>query len=93
MACRASCNACAHSDSRTLNPLRLVQNYEVIGNPTPSISVPTHWSKVILALRAPRGMDPLKTTEREVSLAGFVMPNAVIPDNAPLESFLVPGTS
>jgi endonuclease G len=69
------------------------QSYEVIGNPSPSISVPTHWSKVILALRAPRGMDPRKTTEREVSLAGFVMPNAVIPDNAPLESFLVPGTS
>lgn len=69
------------------------QNYEVIGSPTPSISVPTHWSKVILAARAPRGQDPRKTTEREISLAGFVMPNEVIPDNAPLESFLVPGQS
>lgn len=65
-------------------------NYEVIGNP-PSISVPTHFSKVILTSRPPKGDDPNTSTRREISMAGFVLPNAVIPDEASLESFLVPG--
>ncbi|CED82610.1 mitochondrial nuclease [Phaffia rhodozyma] len=63
--------------------------HEVIGNP-PSISVPTHFSKVILTSRVPRGEDPKKSINREVSMAGFVLPNAIIPDEVPLESFQVP---
>ena len=70
------------------------QTYEVIGQGpgTPSISVPTHFSKIILTSRVPKGQNPLTSTApREISMAGFVLPNAVIPDEVPLEGFLVLG--
>lgn len=60
--------------------------YEVIGKaPGPNVSVPTHFSKVILTSsdHPPR---PTSTT----AIAAFVLPNAIIPDEVPLTSFQVP---
>ncbi|TRM59403.1 hypothetical protein BD626DRAFT_550247 [Schizophyllum amplum] len=50
-------------------------HHEVIGSP-PNVSVPTHFAKSSWR-RSP------------VSTGAFVLPNAVIPDDAPLESFVV----
>lgn len=62
------------------------QSYEVIGNP-PNIAVPTHFAKVVLATRpinTPQGV------QSELSTGAFVLPNAIIPDETPLESFVMP---
>lgn len=77
----------------------VLQNYEVIGNP-PSISVPTHFAKVILASRPdfsypqkPSTTDKSFTspsTIKELALGAFVLPNKEIPDEADLRSFIVP---
>ncbi|PWZ01996.1 hypothetical protein BCV70DRAFT_198280 [Testicularia cyperi] len=84
-------------------------SYEVIGNP-PSISVPTHFAKVILGVGAApetvqiSGPKPdwkhtstaltskvgLGSAGGVMALGAFVMPNSVIPNEAPLESFAVP---
>jgi endonuclease G len=56
-------------------------SYEVIGNP-PNISVPTHFYKVIFAEDGLVGGD--------VALGAFVLPNAVIPNDKPLQEFEVP---
>ena len=63
------------------------QTHEVIGSP-PNVSVPTHFAKVVLASKpsSPSSPDIL-----ELSTGAFVLPNAVISDDAPLESFIVPG--
>jgi endonuclease G, mitochondrial len=63
------------------------KTYEVIGNP-PNIAVPTHFAKVVLAARP---SSPSTPQVPEVSTGAFVLPNAVIPDGTPLESFVVPG--
>ncbi|OWZ42874.1 endonuclease G, mitochondrial [Cryptococcus neoformans c45] len=74
-------------------------SYEVIGNP-PSVSVPTHFAKVILASR-PDFSYPQKPsstsnavsspqTVKELALGAFVLPNKEIPDQADLRSFIVP---
>ena len=58
--------------------------YEVIGNP-PSIAVPTHFFKLIVAekpLRDPRS--------DKVAVGAFVLPNDVISNTTPLKSFAVP---
>ena len=55
--------------------------YEVIGNPA-NISVPTHFFKVIF------GEDG--RTGGNVALGAFVLPNAVIANDKPLQSFEVP---
>ncbi|KAF5358529.1 hypothetical protein D9756_001756 [Leucocoprinus leucothites] len=60
--------------------------HEVIGNP-PSVAVPTHFAKVVLASKP---SSPLTPEKLEVSTGAFVLPNAVIPDEAPLTSFVVP---
>ncbi|CDO69011.1 hypothetical protein BN946_scf184834.g18 [Trametes cinnabarina] len=60
--------------------------HEVIGNP-PNISVPTHFAKVVLASRP---SSPSRPDVPEISTGAFVLPNAVIPDEAKLESFIVP---
>ncbi|RUS20084.1 hypothetical protein BC937DRAFT_86399 [Endogone sp. FLAS-F59071] len=52
--------------------------YQVIGNP-PNVAVPTHFYKVILAVR-----------DGQYSLAAFVLPNARISNDTPLEQFQVP---
>ncbi|KAI4274185.1 MAG: hypothetical protein LQ337_004113 [Flavoplaca oasis] len=56
-------------------------SYEVIGNP-PNVSVPTHFYKVIFAEDGKTGGD--------VSLGAFVLPNARIDNEKPLQSFEVP---
>ncbi|KAI4093473.1 MAG: hypothetical protein LQ344_002886 [Seirophora lacunosa] len=56
-------------------------SYEVIGNP-PNVAVPTHFYKVIFAEDGKTGGD--------VSLGAFVLPNARISNEKPLESFEVP---
>lgn len=77
-------------------------SYEVIGNP-PNVAVPTHFAKVILGVgtakdgnRAPGPKPEWKSMTSKVglgagmALGAFVMPNSVIPNEAPLESFAVP---
>lgn len=58
----------------------------MIGNP-PNISVPTHFAKVVLASRP---ASPSTPHIPEVSTGAFVLPNAMIPDEVSLESFVVP---
>lgn len=60
--------------------------HEVIGSP-PNISVPTHFAKVILTSKP---SSPSNPEVLELSTGAFVLPNAIIPDNAPLESFVMP---
>jgi endonuclease G, mitochondrial len=66
-----------------------LQSYEVIGSP-PNVSVPTHFAKVVLTTKP---SSPSKPDVLELATGAFVLPNAVIPDDAPLTSFVVPGTS
>ncbi|KAL1691462.1 hypothetical protein GGG16DRAFT_91363 [Schizophyllum commune] len=61
-------------------------HYEVIGNP-PNVGVPTHFAKVVLASRP---ASPATPDVHELSIGAFALPNAVIPDEAPLEGFVVP---
>ncbi|KAJ7632260.1 hypothetical protein FB45DRAFT_911982 [Roridomyces roridus] len=60
--------------------------YEVIGSP-PNVSVPTHFAKVVLATKP---TSPSKPDVLELSAGAFVLPNAPIPDNTPMESFQMP---
>ncbi|KDR81381.1 hypothetical protein GALMADRAFT_134826 [Galerina marginata CBS 339.88] len=60
--------------------------HEVIGSP-PNVSVPTHFAKVVLTTKP---SSPSTPDVLEVSTGAFVLPNAIIPDEAPLESFIVP---
>ncbi|KAH9004973.1 hypothetical protein EDB86DRAFT_3061856 [Lactarius hatsudake] len=60
--------------------------YEMIGNP-PNVAVPTHFAKVVLASRP---SSPSTPHIPEISTGAFVLPNAIIPDDAPLESFVTP---
>ncbi|KAF8126515.1 hypothetical protein EV363DRAFT_1452894 [Boletus edulis] len=61
-------------------------SYEVIGSP-PNIAVPTHFAKVVLASRP---SSPSTPDISEISMGAFVLPNAIIPDEAPLDSFVTP---
>lgn len=63
------------------NATRWYVQYEVIGNP-PSIAVPTHFYKIILAT-SKRSLIP-------VGLGAFLLPNTVIPNSTPLTRFQVP---
>lgn len=73
--------------------------YEVIGNP-PSIAVPTHFAKVILASRPdfaypqkPSAQDKSVTTTdtvKELAMGAFILPNTTIPDEADLRTFIAP---
>ena len=56
-------------------------SYEVVGHP-PNVAVPTHFYKVIFAEDGKAG--------GEVSMAAFVLPNAIISNNKPLQDFEVP---
>jgi len=60
--------------------------HEVIGSP-PNVSVPTHFAKVVLTSKP---SSPSNPNILELSIGAFVLPNAVIRDDTPLESFLVP---
>lgn len=55
--------------------------YEVIGHP-PNVAVPTHFYKIVFAEDGKIG--------GKVSLGAFVLPNAVIPNDKPLQDFEVP---
>jgi len=59
-------------------------SYEVIGN-SPSVGVPTHFAKVVLASRPSSSSTPLIS---EVSTGAFVLPNIAISDDTPLTSFI-----
>ncbi|OCK75553.1 hypothetical protein K432DRAFT_386124 [Lepidopterella palustris CBS 459.81] len=56
-------------------------SYEVVGNP-PNVAVPTHFYKVIFAEDGSVGGN--------VALGAFVLPNAVIANDKPLQDFEVP---
>lgn len=71
----------------TLDHHLCLQTHEVIGSP-PNVAVPTHFAKVVLTTRP---SSPTAPDVYEISTGAFVLPNAVIPDEAPLESFVVPG--
>jgi len=58
----------------------------MIGSP-PNVGVPTHFAKVVLASKP---VSPSNPEDVDVSIGAFVLPNAVIPDEAPLESFIAP---
>lgn len=72
----------------TLPELSSCQTHEVIGSP-PNVSVPTHFAKVVLASKP---SSPSTPDILELSTGAFVLPNAVIRDDTPFESFIVPGT-
>lgn len=58
----------------------------MIGSP-PNVAVPTHFAKVVLASK------PTSSSTHEIlelSTGAFVLPNAIIADEAPLESFVMP---
>lgn len=68
-------------------------SYEVIGSP-PTVSVPTHFAKVILGSGPKTGHSSLLAATglgNSVALGAFVMPNSRIPDTAPLLSFETDG--
>ncbi|KAH6918820.1 mitochondrial nuclease [Coprinopsis sp. MPI-PUGE-AT-0042] len=60
--------------------------HEVIGTP-PNVAVPTHFAKVVLTSKP---SSPATPHIPELSMGAFVLPNAVISDEAPLEGFVVP---
>ncbi|KAF9792277.1 hypothetical protein BJ322DRAFT_31328 [Thelephora terrestris] len=60
--------------------------HEVIGSP-PNVAVPTHFAKVVLTTKP---SSPSTPNIPEISTGAFVLPNAPIPDEAPLKSFVVP---
>lgn len=60
--------------------------HEVIGSP-PNVSVPTHFAKVVLTTKP---SSPSTPERLEIATGAFVLPNAIIPDEAPLESFVMP---
>lgn len=60
---------------------KLYVKYEVIG--AKNVAVPTHFFKVIVC----------EGGDGKLAMESFVMPNAVIPDNASLDSFKVPPES
>lgn len=52
------------------------------------MAVPTHFAKVVLAAKP---SSPSAPSIPEISTGAFVLPNAPIPDETPLKSFVVPG--
>lgn len=63
------------------------QTHEVIGSP-PNVAVPTHFAKVVLTTKP---SSPSTPNNPQISTGAFVLPNAPIPDETPLKSFVVPG--
>lgn len=60
---------------------KLYVKYEVIGNN--NVAVPTHFFKVVVC----------ETKDGKLEMEAYVMPNDVISDDTPLESFRVPPES
>jgi len=61
--------------------------YPLIGSPPELVAVPTHFYKVVVAA-APEGSD--HSRRHAVAAAAFVVPNAPVPPDTPLERFVVP---
>ncbi|CAG8608584.1 4347_t:CDS:2, partial [Dentiscutata heterogama] len=59
--------------------------YKLIGTP-PNVAVPTHFFKVVLAVKN----DDSQTSGKLYALDCFLIPNQSIPHDAPLENFVVP---
>jgi hypothetical protein len=68
--------------------------YPLIGDAPELVHVPTHFFKVVLvrggANDALASDEELKKRSARVSAAAFVLPNAPIPPETPLETFAVP---
>ncbi|KAJ3034306.1 hypothetical protein HDV00_005214 [Rhizophlyctis rosea] len=64
-------------------PTRTI-TYPVIG--TNAVAVPTHLFKAVLASRSP---DPSAPEEKQYAYASWVIPNAHVPEDTPLEAFQV----
>lgn len=62
-------------------------SYEVIGNP-PSVSVPTHFYKIVVGEKFSN--DNMKNKGENIYVAGFVLPNDKIPNDIPLTYFKTP---
>ncbi|KAJ3762952.1 hypothetical protein EV360DRAFT_34598 [Lentinula raphanica] len=60
--------------------------HEVIGSP-PNVAVPTHFAKVVLTSKP---TSPSTPNILELATGAFVLPNAPIPDETPLERFVMP---
>lgn len=60
-------------------------SYEVIGNP-PSIAVPTHFFKLIVAEKSNKKPD----SSNDVAVAAFILPNDIIKNETPLRTFEIP---
>ncbi|KAJ3815682.1 hypothetical protein F5876DRAFT_61275 [Lentinula aff. lateritia] len=60
--------------------------HEVIGSP-PNVSVPTHFAKVVLTSKP---ASPSTPNILELAMGAFVLPNAPIADDTPLEKFVMP---
>lgn len=79
---------------------QLTQTYEVIGEQA-SVSVPTHFAKVVLASRPDFGFPQQPnvsnkevtspSTIKELAMGAFILPNKEIPDQADLRTFITPG--
>ncbi|KAJ4498864.1 hypothetical protein C8R41DRAFT_935004 [Lentinula lateritia] len=60
------------------------KTHEVICSP---VSVPTDFAKVVLTSKP---ASPSNPNILELTMSAFVLPNAPIPDNTPLEKFVMP---
>src|SRR6266542_855374 len=58
--------------------------YEIIGNP-PNIAVPTHFYKVILAIK-----DKIDGDGHLYALGAYILPNERISNDTPLQTFDIP---
>jgi endonuclease G, mitochondrial len=86
---RVVSNTIEHALSYSYRENSWFQSYEVIGN-KPSVGVPTHFAKVVLASRPSSPSTPFIS---EISTGAFVLPNAAISDDTPLKSFIAPSQS
>nr|CAG8511454.1 6971_t:CDS:2 [Entrophospora candida] len=87
----------AYLPKKDPNTGKFYVKYEVIGNP-PNISVPTHFYKVILAIKNKNQKDIVLNIDKDskdgddkiYALATFVLPNENIPSSTPISNFSVP---
>ena len=66
------------------NRTRRIVRYEMIPSSSPTIHVPTHFFKIIVAASPVAA----SASSSDVVLASFVLPNAPVPASLPLSSFL-----
>jgi DNA/RNA endonuclease G (NUC1) len=85
------------SSAKARPPADWEMRYPLIGDAPELVHVPTHFFKVVLVLPAGDrdderldANDKNKDAIERVAAAAFVLPNAPIPPDTPLETFLVP---